>query len=817
MAMMQIKMALKAFKLKRKLKRLKLAKENTLRIEQGLDPIIPWTEQFIMYAITMPKEFVYKALCPCCVYDRYRHEKNQRPVPKSCLGRITYHGAYENQVFKSILGFLGGVFINYLIYLYMIYHLRLRLLTATIWCLLLGNVLTLGLAFSDVVRCVVMLILPSVFSSKGRTAILAAAMIMVFNGPLMNAGENAMRLGGTIQCGQELLKNTTKAVVKEALTPIFTIYNMLVKVMKQLAALAKKLKKAFMAVVQIFRDIIDTIKQVFGWLANVVKECNEKIGTPAKKCYKSIDDAVDKCKVALGWFFSWLCYIAHIGKVDTILEPIKAVIKNLVNKIKQQLYVDLKFDHHMNYTFEQSKSITDVRKEIMKEIRSRVDFFDFAVELSDVALFMVFFMLVFKAWTYRYKYLVHDRFDNAYITFTVRDIDERRSDMGKETLLPLRRDETKLYVKTNAWSLAHSEKKKLFTSLVFFFSPAMQAAFYMFMDTTLFWLLNVIRKYGAFDAEIEVPANIELRVKGSGFLASMYRTIIKSFNPLLKILPKVDTTPCLPFPSAPDYAKYKKIWALLGLVLALILLEAYGLRVRHVICSWFTPNREKERAVWLYNSILRQRGGIMKLMRRRLREKYGTQKLQLSKAEQTSLVEYLATRYNWLRQVFKWFGYTEKKYCVCCSKPGFQDDYDTFKHCQTPDCSAIYCEDCFRDLGNVCEMCSHPIEYDSSEVDEELDSSEEEEILRKREYARQAALLKPSTVAGSEDSLGVIDSQDSQIDAANLFHYTQKMAARQEAERKRKSLAKDRVSVDIFTSPSKNVTDSESVEETVFM
>ena len=225
MAMMQVKMVLKAFKLKRKLKRLKLAKENTLRIEQGLDPVMPWTEKFTMYAITMPKEFIYKALCPCCVYDRYRHQKHHKPIPKSCSGRVTYHGTYENQVAKSILGFFGGVLLNYLIYLYMVYHLRLQLLTATIWCLVLGNVLTLGLAFSDSVRCVVLLLIPSVFSGKGRTAVLAAAMIMVFNGPLMNAGENAMRLGGTIQCGQELLKNTTKEVVKEALSEFMSHFH----------------------------------------------------------------------------------------------------------------------------------------------------------------------------------------------------------------------------------------------------------------------------------------------------------------------------------------------------------------------------------------------------------------------------------------------------------------------------------------------------------------------------------------------------------------------------------------------------------------
>ena len=114
------------------------------------------------------------------------------------------------------------------------------------------------------------------------------------------------------------------------------------------------------------------------------------------------------------------------------------MVKGLVEKIKVQLYVDLKFQHHMNYTFEQSRSITDIRKEIMKEIRDRVDIFDFAIDVADIALFFVFFLLVFKAWTYRYKYLVRDRYDNAYITFTVRDIDvsppERGSSFGKEKM-----------------------------------------------------------------------------------------------------------------------------------------------------------------------------------------------------------------------------------------------------------------------------------------------------------------------------------------------------------------------------------------------
>lgn len=108
-----------------------------------------------------------------------------------------------------------------------------------------------------------------------------------------------------------------------------------------------------------------------------------------------------------------------------IIGPIKRMIKKVVQRVKKEVYVKLIFEHHMNYTFEQSKSMLDIRKEVMKEIKERVDFFDFTIELSDIALFFVFSMIIFKSWNYRRLYLTRDRYDNGYITFTVRDIDVR--------------------------------------------------------------------------------------------------------------------------------------------------------------------------------------------------------------------------------------------------------------------------------------------------------------------------------------------------------------------------------------------------------
>lgn len=187
----------------------------------------------------------------------------------------------------------------------------------------------------------------------------------------------------------------------------------------------------------------------------------------------------------------------------------------------------------------------------------------------------------------------------------------------------------------------------------------------------------------------------------------------------------------------------------------------------------------------------------MKFMRRRLREKYGLDKFTKSSAEKSSLVEYLATKSELLRQIFIYFGYTEKKFCLVCAKPGFQDDFDTFKHCQTPGCKGIYCEDCFRDLNNMCTICMHPIEYgDMSDLSEELDSSDEEDILKKREEARLRMLERRPTAEQMEE-VQELDPDAEYIDPADLYAYTQNLAIRQEKMRTGKP-PKERVSLEIF-------------------
>lgn len=76
-------------------------------------------------------------------------------------------GTYWNFILKSIIGFLSGVLLTYLLFSFLLIT-AFDVTTATCLCALLAPVLSLGLAFSSNVRCVTLLVLPQFFSRQGR-------------------------------------------------------------------------------------------------------------------------------------------------------------------------------------------------------------------------------------------------------------------------------------------------------------------------------------------------------------------------------------------------------------------------------------------------------------------------------------------------------------------------------------------------------------------------------------------------------------------------------------------------------------------------
>ena len=121
---------------------------------------------------------------------------------------------------------------------------------------------------------------------------------------------------------------------------------------------------------------------------------------------------------------------------------------------------------------------------------------------------------------YRYKFLTNERFDNRFINKDFRNIDIRRAQMGKETILPLnkrerniyiivRKYQTLLFVKEQLFSqvgslkLVKKERIKLTESAVALSMASLKLASHMAMDYSLFWVLTLIRIHASFQSKFD--------------------------------------------------------------------------------------------------------------------------------------------------------------------------------------------------------------------------------------------------------------------------------------------------------------------------
>ncbi|XP_052098978.1 DC-STAMP domain-containing protein 2-like [Mytilus californianus] len=742
-----LSLIIKAIKVKIALNRLSRLKENAVREHMGLPPKTKWTEECYEGFMSSLRTACCEIFTPCCILGKIKRPE----VPDSCIKRIFFNGTYENDVFKNVLGFICGVLVTIILYLIMVFQIKFTPLTSSLICTFLGALLTLGLAFTSQTRLMVLLIIPQFFTSKGRSFLLMYAVILVMNHPVQNFNKNVLVMSDSSTCGQEMAFNQTREVIEAAFSPMAGVIKTINKLMDALKQFAALIRKAFTALQSAITEIAAVLDRALKWLGNIVNICNEKMGQPFKRCNKAFETAFRRCKDALG-IFGFIChvvkavsYVCYICKITDLLCIIASWIKNLVVDkivkpvesaifdIKMMFYFNVTINYHYEFNMTQSKSYTQVRKDIMNEVKERLGSFSEVMSvMTNVMLLTIIFVFI-KAVIYRQKYLSSDKFDNYYLTYKVQEVDQRRKQMGKERIYPMTRKEKRKYVASTSIKLVRRERCKMAKGFFILFIAGCHASFYLMSDYGLWWLLTMLRKHLMLKTNNTVPPHLKMHVQGRGAMADMYKAMIGMFDPIAQAGSKLETAPCLPEPYEPEWAVYDEIGCIFGLCVFLVMFEAYGLRLRHIICGCFFPKREGARGVWLYNHMLKTRGGFLKFERRKIRREYNTS----CSRQKASIKGKLAAKYEICRKLLKYLGW-EQKACLSCGREGRIADMENFYHCVNGDCRAVYCCDCYDDLNNMCTVCMNPIDYgDLSDYSEERDSSEDEdEYLKKKEEAR---------------------------------------------------------------------------------
>jgi hypothetical protein len=76
----------------------------------------------------------------------------------------------------------------------------------------------------------------------------------------------------------------------------------------------------------------------------------------------------------------------------------------------------------------------------------------------------------------------------------------------------------------------------------------------------------------------------------------------------------------------------------------MILMEAYALRLRHVVAGFIHPKRKERRAAWLYNHIMLRRSIITSRLQNMLRAKFSRGPKQ--RRSSLSIIQQIGARFE---------------------------------------------------------------------------------------------------------------------------------------------------------------------------
>lgn len=88
-------------------------------------------------------------------------------------------------------------------------------------------------------------------------------------------------------------------------------------------------------------------------------------------------------------------------------------------------------------------------------------------------------------------------FKNIFITRKFLEIDEERSDLGYDKVMPLTHKERKYLVEMTSFKLARHEWRHIFKSSVFLLFSTLHLFGILMADYSLFWIMTMIHFYGS--------------------------------------------------------------------------------------------------------------------------------------------------------------------------------------------------------------------------------------------------------------------------------------------------------------------------------
>ncbi|KAL4646718.1 DC-STAMP domain-containing protein 1 [Arapaima gigas] len=644
-------------------------------------------------------------------------EKTSRRVLPAFAHKFLFTEPREFPVARFFVGAVFGALSGAGLFLGLMNNIPMTVVSRLISAYVFVGLCILGGAFSSYFRCSVLLMIPCMLNSQGRAYVMLFVLYGLYQGPISNIYRNVQDVSLSIGCNIDLQIEQSKIMWRAVIDPFMEVLQEVVNERDVLLAEAKNVSMNFQGI----RDEMmgdygyDPLNKEPSMAKNSTQEMF--IAKTMMRCDYVVEQGINRCKewFSLKWQecmdvikvplinhvlcvlmqFDFLCDIMRImtpwckeeipvgGNFGDAYDKLNDSINNLANDFTANVaYKRTEKTSLLGDRFSQEE-YTEQLREALEE---KMVIVDQLLEIFQIVLSCTFVFVFLSAFGYIRQYNQDICFDNMYITTYFRQIDARRKKIGKRYLLPLKKVEQPKFIYPWSLRIHPCELKCMLTGLLKVVSLVFCIGLLLAIDWILYHIFSIVCRHILMEYTVSSTQQFEITVGGHSMLAKLLQRTVRAFNRSSRFDLKSTNRNCLPQPRALSQEDY--LWVLIPLVMMTIMccLQVYTSRLRRVIAAFYFPKREKRRTLFLYNLQIQKRISYVDKLRKRLMRQGRPQKTVFLVL--LSLFEKLGLKLQW---------------CCAC---GDRQTGGRVVQCPVSMCRAVYCPQCWNDLGRFCFACS---------------------------------------------------------------------------------------------------------------
>ncbi|SPP76434.1 protein sneaky [Drosophila guanche] len=622
-------------------------------------------------------------------------------------------------------------------------------------------VLLNGLAFMLIrsVRAVTLLMFVALVGKSGRSYLRAIAFAFVIAGPIDNLASNAGEVARVFACTTVLTYNLTKTRFDLMARPFTsTLQHMrgdIAEIRNTFRELEQVLGELKYAVEQESHDedhttapqselpSADAVRENF--LRNMQHRCKQQLRSGTRVCQEVFRKGYQKCSTNFPDFLAaaicWpyrvdiICRLNPFGSQDKICDASEVVPQNFgqayvdMLRTERDLFdasADIEISYELRNETVKGQLLTaqQTSEAFMKDFNRRRRIFTTTMQILEKFLCLFLLRVIYASIGYYFQYRGNVEFDNFYITDYFKHIDAERKANEKRSILPLHSHERANYVDVaHVCSRTAKESLTAMYHLLQLSLEVITAGLFLLLDRMVVGLLQIIRQRSLITYQQEGEHEIRFHINGTGLMARLLRTTMRNFNMHERVSTSLSNEECLPNAHALPQRFYYRLMLLYLAIVLLIYQSTTFLRLRRVICSYFYDKREKQRVLFLYNSLLRNRLSLFEILRHNAEQNLAARHVQDNLNIVLRLRLLCPGVFGCLQHLS-----CGKRNCIICDA---LEDPD-FVLCSG--CGLPYCHECSVMLKNVCIKCGLAISFQPFTMLDEAwsdDSSEELYDFRK--------------------------------------------------------------------------------------